>query len=79
MPVFPQVNTPSLPLAAVTPPAPSQLGCTMQDQLSGVDSPLSLFPKKILTAAKAGTVSQAGKPLGKNNGITELFELKRTL
>lgn len=51
----------------------------MQDQLSGVDSPLSLFPKKILTAAKAGTVSQAGKPLGKNNGITEWFELKRTL
>lgn len=73
-----QVNTPHLPLAVVTPPAPSKLGCTMQDQLSAVDSPPSLLPKEILTALKAGTVTQAGKPLGKNIGITEWFGLKRT-
>lgn len=74
-----KVNTSYLPLAAVTPPAPSQLGCTVQDQLSGVDSPPSLLPKRILTAPKGGTVTQTGKTLGKNNEITEWFGLKRTL
>lgn len=57
MPFFPQrYKVPSEhTLCASCCGHPSKLGCTKQDQLSGVDSPPSLLPKKILTVTQAGS------------------------
>lgn len=76
MPFFPQSEHTSA--SGCSHPSSSQAaGMHKAGPAQWGDSP-PLLPKKILTAPKAGTVSQAGKPLGENNGITEWFGLKRT-